>query len=101
MSPPIDIAPSPEPGAGVPRDEAPLPRTQRRGIGLCLSGGGFRATLFHAGALRRLNELGLVSHPELRTIASVSGGSITAARLATALTRLTMRPGEPIAGDDW
>ncbi len=57
----------------------------RDGIGLCLSGGGFRATLFHLGALRRINELGLISR--LRTVSSVSGGSITAAALATALTR--------------
>ncbi len=28
------------------------------GIGLALSGGGFRATLFHLGSLWRLNELG-------------------------------------------
>jgi len=49
------------------------------GIGLALSGGGFRATLFHCGALWRLNELG-----HLRTLArvsSVSGGSITAGLL--------------------
>jgi hypothetical protein len=31
------------------------------GIALALSGGGFRAMLFHAGALMRLNELGLLS----------------------------------------
>jgi NTE family protein len=63
-----------------------LDHTDRRdGIGLCLSGGGFRATLFHLGALRRLNELGLFA--ALRTVSSVSGGSITAAALATALAR--------------
>lgn len=28
----------------------PLPKANRRGIGLCLSGGGFRPTLFHMGA---------------------------------------------------
>lgn len=28
------------------------------GIGLALSGGGFRVTLFHCGVLWRLNELG-------------------------------------------
>lgn len=50
-----------------------------RGIGLCLSGGGFRAMLFHAGALQRLNELGLLTRAA--RIASVSGGSITAAYL--------------------
>lgn len=55
----------------------------RSGVGLCLSGGGFRATLFHMGALRRLNELGVIS--KLDTVSSVSGGSITAAALATAL----------------
>lgn len=60
----------------------PNTRAQRRGIGVCLSGGGYRATLFHAGALRRLAELGVLSHPDLRTISSVSGGSIAAAFLA-------------------
>ena len=48
---------------------------------LCLSGGGFRAALFHLGALRRLNELGVLS--KVDTITSVSGGSILAAHLAT------------------
>lgn len=63
----------------------------RSGVGLCLSGGGFRATLFHMGALRRLNELGVLS--KLETISSVSGGSITAAALAT-----TLASGRPL---DW
>jgi hypothetical protein len=52
------------------------------GIGLCLSGGGFRAMLFHLGALVRLNELGLL--PRLERVASVSGGSIAAGALAVA-----------------
>ena len=43
-------------------------------IGLCLSGGGYRAMLFHAGALWRLNEFALL--PKLARISSVSGGSI-------------------------
>ncbi len=46
------------------------------GIGLALSGGGFRATLFHCGALWRLAELGYLGR--LDRISSVSGGSITA-----------------------
>ena len=58
----------------------PKPRDQRVGIGLCLSGGGYRALLFHLGALRRLNELGLLA--KLKTISAVSGGSIIAAHLA-------------------
>ena len=51
------------------------------GIAIALSGGGFRAMLFHAGALLRLNELGLLS--QAKRISSVSGGSITAGYLAT------------------
>ncbi|MBN1671615.1 MAG: patatin-like phospholipase family protein [Kiritimatiellae bacterium] len=50
------------------------------GMALCLSGGGYRAMLFHAGALWRLNELGYL--PKLARISSVSGGSITSAMLA-------------------
>ncbi len=51
-------------------------------IGLCLSGGGYRAMLFHAGAVFRLNELGLLG--KLDRVSSVSGGSLTAAALAMA-----------------
>lgn len=50
------------------------------GIALALSGGGFRAMLFHAGALMRLNELGVLSR--VARISSVSGGSIAAGFLA-------------------
>lgn len=49
-------------------------------VGLCLSGGGFRAMLFHAGSLWRLNQAGYLSR--LDRISSVSGGSIAAAALA-------------------
>jgi NTE family protein len=47
---------------------------------LALSGGGYRAMLFHVGALWRLNELGYL--PRVSTISSVSGGSIVAGILA-------------------
>ena len=47
------------------------------GMALCLSGGGFRAMLFHVGSLWRLNEFGLL--PKLKRISSVSGGSVTSA----------------------
>ncbi|HWC03062.1 MAG TPA: patatin-like phospholipase family protein [Methylomirabilota bacterium] len=50
------------------------------GIGLALSGGGFRATLFHCGALWRLDELGILAR--LDRVSSISGGSITAGVLA-------------------
>src|SRR5215210_116250 len=49
------------------------------GIGLCLSGGGYRAMVFHIGVLWRLNELGYL--PKLDRVSSVSGGSITAGLL--------------------
>jgi predicted acylesterase/phospholipase RssA len=49
----------------------------QEGIALCLSGGGFRAMLFHVGSLWRLNELCYL--PKLVRISSVSGGSITSA----------------------
>lgn len=63
----------------------------RPGIALALSGGGFRATLFHCGALWRLNELGFL--PKLDRIASVSGGSITAGRLALRWAALQFQNG--------
>ncbi len=47
-----------------------------QGVALCLSGGGYRAMLFHLGALWRLNELGWLT--KLDRVSSVSGGSITA-----------------------
>ena len=56
------------------------------GVGLCLSGGGFRAMLFHVGALTRLNEAGLLR--TLDRVSSVSGGSIAAGALAVGWKRL-------------
>ena len=66
--------------------DAPLPRIDQEGgrtergladgLALCLSGGGYRAMLFHVGVLWRLNQLGYL--PKLARISSVSGGSITA-----------------------
>lgn len=47
-----------------------------KGIALALSGGGFRASLFHAGALRRMAEFGLLSR--VSKVSAVSGGSIVA-----------------------
>ncbi len=50
------------------------------GIALCLSGGGYRAMVFHVGVLWRLNETGLLS--KIDRFSTVSGGSITAGILA-------------------
>lgn len=49
-------------------------------LGLALSGGGFRATLFGLGTLWRLNDAGLLG--KLDRVTSVSGGSILAGILA-------------------
>jgi predicted acylesterase/phospholipase RssA len=48
-------------------------------IGLALSGGGFRPTLYHLGLARFLHDAGLLS--KVTHITSVSGGSIFAAHL--------------------
>lgn len=66
-----------------PRSELAAPRN---GMGLALSGGGFRASLFGLGTLWRLNELGWLK--SLRRITSVSGGSLTAGVLAARWSEL-------------
>ena len=58
---------------------------------LALSGGGFRATLYHLGALKRLNELKFLYRFE--RISSVSGGSIAAGMLAAAWPQLKLVDG--------
>lgn len=68
---------------GSPYDD---PRAAAPGIALCLSGGGYRAMLFHLGALLRLNEFGYLK--KLDRISSVSGGSITAGVLGHRWGRL-------------
>lgn len=52
---------------------------------LAFSGGGFRAAFFCLGAYRRLVELGVDEH--VKTISSVSGGSITAAVIMRELVK--------------
>jgi predicted acylesterase/phospholipase RssA/MinD-like ATPase involved in chromosome partitioning or flagellar assembly len=55
-----------------------VPRTAFTGkIGLALSGGGFRASLFHLGTLARLAELDVLRSVEV--LSCVSGGSIVGA----------------------
>lgn len=69
--------------------------THRAAAGLCLSGGGYRAMLFHVGALRRLHELGALA--QVDRIASVSGGSITAGVVARRWQELAAASGVPAA----
>lgn len=75
-----------EPVERLPGEERDEPRDV---IGLCLSGGGYRAMLYHAGTLLRLHELGVL--PRVARVSSVSGGSIAAGVLALAWNDL--RPG--------
>jgi NTE family protein len=60
-------------------------------IGIALSGGGFRATLFGLGSLLRLNDAGLLGR--LDRITSVSGGSILAGVLANRWQELRFADG--------
>jgi NTE family protein len=91
------------PQASEPTEEA------RQGTALCLSGGGYRAMLFHLGSLLYLNERGWLA--KLDRISSVSGGSITAGTLglhwkdlnfaqgiATNLTEVVIKPVRAMAG---
>lgn len=56
-------------------------------LGLALSGGGFRATLYHLGVVRYLKDSGQLQN--VTDIASVSGGSILAAHLVINWDRYT------------
>jgi len=68
---PIDVA--------EPLDQRPA---------LCLSGGGYRAMVFHVGVLWRLYETGMLGG--IARISSVSGGSITAAVLGLNWNKLAV-----------
>jgi predicted acylesterase/phospholipase RssA len=63
--------------------------SQKR-IGLALSGGGFRATLFHLGLVRFLRDADIL--PSVTHITSVSGGSVLAAHLVLNWDRYTGTP---------
>jgi predicted acylesterase/phospholipase RssA len=65
---------------------------ERRRIGLALSGGGFRATLFHLGVIRFLRDADLLT--SVSHITAVSGGSVLAAHLAMNWDRYTGPAGE-------
>ncbi|MGL4461039.1 MAG: patatin-like phospholipase family protein, partial [Planctomycetia bacterium] len=56
----------------------PQPSPENR-LAICLAGSGFRAAVFHAGALRRINEFGWLAHAE--TIAGASAGALVAGLL--------------------
>lgn len=58
-------------------------------LGLALSGGGFRASLFHIGVLARLADCDLLRHVEV--VSTVSGGSIVGALYYLKLKQLLER----------
>lgn len=78
--------------------DAPGGDSPALGMGLCLSGGGYRAMLFHLGVLWRLAELGYLGSEDrvgkhgpigtLERVSSVSGGSIIAGALGIAWNEL-------------
>jgi NTE family protein len=67
-------------GAETPLISEPGEEHLEDTLALCLSGGGYRAMLFHVGVLWYLSDAGYLS--KLARISSVSGGSIAAGVLA-------------------
>jgi predicted acylesterase/phospholipase RssA len=77
-----------------------LARANRGKVGIALSGGGFRASLFHIGVLARLAECGVLRHVEV--LSCVSGGSILGAYYYLKLRRLLQaKPDEEITDADY
>jgi predicted acylesterase/phospholipase RssA len=69
-------------------------------VGLALSGGGFRASLFHIGVLARLAECDVLRRVEV--LSCVSGGSILGAYYYLKLRRLLERKADAgITGEDY
>lgn len=69
-------------------------------LGLALSGGGFRAALFHVGVLAQMADLGLLRHVEV--LSTVSGGSIMGALYYLHVKRLLeSKPDDQITDDDY
>lgn len=56
-------------------------------IGLALSGGGFRATLYHLGVIRALRDAGVLA--DVVDVCAVSGGSIVGAHMVLNWNRYT------------
>ena len=71
----------------IPLITSPTDEPAEEGTALCMSGGGYRAMLFHLGVLWYLNDAGFLS--KIKRFSSVSGGSITSGALAVAWKKLT------------
>lgn len=79
---------NPGPVQPIPTDDESKPPEPTPA--LCLSGGGYRAMVFHIGVLWRLYETGQLKY--IKRVSSVSGGSITAGQLALAWPSLSFKP---------
>ena len=77
------------------RLRGPLDGADGRRYALAVSGGGYRAMLYHVGALAKLNDAGMLA--DVAVVSSVSGGSIAAGMLARAWPALEFEERE-VAG---
>lgn len=68
-------------------------------VGLALSGGGFRASLYHLGVLARLAESEVLHHVEV--LSCVSGGSIVGAHYYLCLREELTKKGEQLEPEDY
>ena len=69
-------------------------------IGIGLSGGGYRASLFHIGVLARLAELDVLRHVEV--LSCVSGGSVIGAHYYLEVRKLLQeKPDEEVTREDY
>ncbi|MDQ5835965.1 MAG: patatin-like phospholipase family protein [Acidobacteriota bacterium] len=81
-------------------DERAVRSSFRGKFGLGLSGGGFRASLYHIGVLARLAELDVLRHVEV--LSCVSGGSILGAHYYLEVRRLLQtKSDEEITREDY
>src|SRR5919198_2487927 len=74
------------------KDTEPALSCYRGKVGLALSGGGFRASLFHLGVLSRLAEMDVLRSVEV--LSTVSGGSIVGAHYYLELQHLLQTKGD-------
>ncbi|RPI47274.1 MAG: patatin family protein [Betaproteobacteria bacterium] len=82
------------------RNAAAVESVVRGKVGVALSGGGFRASLYHIGVLAKLAELDLLRHVEY--LSCVSGGSIIGAHYYLEVRHLLQtKPDEAIAREDY
>lgn len=84
--------------ASAPEPQLPdcnFPTIQNPNYSLSLSGGGYRASLYHYGAIKRLNDMGRLR--DVRLVCGVSGGAVTAALLVANWNKLEFGETDGIA----